>query len=126
MVLDQTPFYAESGGQVGDRGSLVAGGLVMSVLDTKKSGKAIVHYCQSENGVLAVGDPVRAVVSPSVRQNTARHHSATHLLHAALRVVLGDHVNQRGSLVSADRLRFDFSHFEGRNGRRTAGDRTSL
>ena len=113
VVLDQTPFYAESGGQVGDRGSLVAGGLVMSVLDTKKSGKAIVHYCQSENGVLAVGDPVRAVVSPSVRQNTARHHSATHLLHAALRVVLGDHVNQRGSLVSADRLRFDFSHFEG-------------
>ena len=113
VVLDQTPFYAESGGQVGDRGSLIADGVALRVLDTRKSGGAIVHYCQSEIGALAIGDQLQAVVSPSVRQNTARHHSATHLLHAALRAVLGDHVNQRGSLVSADRLRFDFSHFEG-------------
>ena len=113
VVLDQTPFYAESGGQVGDRGSLIADGVALRVLDTRKSGGATVHYCQSEIGALAIGDQLQAVVSPSVRQNTARHHSATHLLHAALRAVLGDHVNQRGSLVSADRLRFDFSHFEG-------------
>ncbi len=113
VVLDQTPFYAESGGQVGDRGSLIADGVALRVLDTRKSGGAIVHYCQSEIGALAIGDQLQAVVAPSVRQNTARHHSATHLLHAALRAVLGDHVNQRGSLVSADRLRFDFSHFEG-------------
>ena len=113
VVLDQTPFYAESGGQVGDRGSLIADGVALRVLDTRKSGGAIVHYCQSEIGAVALGDQLQAVVSPSVRQNTARHHSATHLLHAALRAVLGDHVNQRGSLVSADRLRFDFSHFEG-------------
>ena len=112
VVLDQTPFYAESGGQVGDRGSLIAEGVALRVLDTRKSGGAIVHYCQSEIGALAIGDQLQAVVAPSVRQNTARHHSATHLLHAALRAVLGDHVNQRGSLVSADRLRFDFSHFE--------------
>ena len=113
VVLDQTPFYAEGGGQVGDRGSLIADGVALRVLDTRKSGGAIVHYCQSEIGALAIGDQLQAVVAPSVRQNTARHHSATHLLHAALRAVLGDHVNQRGSLVSADRLRFDFSHFEG-------------
>jgi len=113
VVLDQTPFYAESGGQVGDRGRLIADGVAMTVLDTRKSGGAIVHYCQSETGALSIGDQLQAAVSPNVRQNTARHHSATHLLHAALRAVLGDHVNQRGSLVSADRLRFDFSHFEG-------------
>ena len=113
VVLDQTPFYAEGGGQVGDRGSLIADGVALRVVDTRKSGGAIVHYCQSEIGALAIGDQLQAVVAPSVRQNTARHHSATHLLHAALRAVLGDHVNQRGSLVSADRLRFDFSHFEG-------------
>ncbi|MDG1113819.1 MAG: alanine--tRNA ligase [Pseudomonadales bacterium] len=113
VVLDQTPFYAESGGQVGDQGRLIADGIAMTVLDTRKSGGAIVHYCQSETGALSIGDQLQAAVSPSVRQNTARHHSATHLLHAALRAVLGDHVNQRGSLVSADRLRFDFSHFEG-------------
>ena len=112
VVLDQTPFYAESGGQVGDQGSLIADGVAVRVLETKKSGGAIVHYCQSETGSFAIGDQLQAVVSASVRQNTARHHSATHLLHAALRAVLGDHVNQRGSLVSADRLRFDFSHFE--------------
>ena len=112
VVLDKTPFYAESGGQVGDQGSLIADGVVLTVLDTKKSGSAIVHYCHSETGALGIGDQLQAVVAPSVRQNTARHHSATHLLHAALRAVLGDHVNQRGSLVSADRLRFDFSHFE--------------
>ena len=113
VVLDQTPCYAESGGQVGDRGSLIADGVALRVLDTRKSGGAIVHYCQSEIGALAIGDQLQAVVSSSIRQNTARHHSATHLLHAVLRAVLGDHVNQRGSLVSADRLRFDFSHFEG-------------
>ncbi|MEJ6672012.1 MAG: alanine--tRNA ligase [Pseudomonadales bacterium] len=112
VVLDQTPFYAESGGQVGDQGRLIADGVELTVLNTKKSGHAIIHYCQSNPATLAVGDQLQALVSPSVRQNTARHHSATHLLHAALRTVLGDHVNQRGSMVSADRLRFDFSHFE--------------
>jgi alanyl-tRNA synthetase len=112
VVLDQTPFYAESGGQLGDQGRLIADGVELTVLNTKKSGHAIIHYCQSNPATLAVGDQLQALVSPSVRQNTARHHSATHLLHAALRTVLGDHVNQRGSMVSADRLRFDFSHFE--------------
>ena len=92
---------------------MIADGVALRVLDTRKSGGAIVHYCQSEIGALAIGDQLQAVVSSSIRQNTARHHSATHLLHAVLRAVLGDHVNQRGSLVSADRLRFDFSHFEG-------------
>ena len=112
LVLDQTPFYAESGGQVGDKGSLKAANSSINVFDTTKAGAAILHHCQMEQGLVRVGDSLSAEVDPQTRGRAARHHSATHLLHAALRTVLGDHVNQRGSLVNADRLRFDFSHFE--------------
>ena len=112
LVLDQTPFYAESGGQVGDKGSLKAANGSINVFDTTKAGAAILHHCQMEQGLVRVGDSLSAEVDPQTRGRAARHHSATHLLHAALRTVLGDHVNQRGSLVNADRLRFDFSHFE--------------
>ena len=112
LVLDQTPFYAESGGQVGDKGSLKATNGSINVFDTTKAGAAILHHCQMEQGLVRVGDSLSAEVDPQTRGRAARHHSATHLLHAALRTVLGDHVNQRGSLVNADRLRFDFSHFE--------------
>ncbi|MCH1556578.1 MAG: alanine--tRNA ligase [Pseudomonadales bacterium] len=112
LVLDQTPFYAESGGQVGDKGSLKATNGSINVFDTTKAGAAILHHCQMEEGLVRVGDSLSAEVDPQTRGRAARHHSATHLLHAALRTVLGDHVNQRGSLVNADRLRFDFSHFE--------------
>ena len=112
LVLDQTPFYAESGGQVGDKGSMKAANGSINVFDTTKAGGAILHHCQMEQGLVRVGDSLSAEVDPQTRGRAARHHSATHLLHAALRTVLGDHVNQRGSLVNADRLRFDFSHFE--------------
>ena len=112
LVLDQTPFYAESGGQVGDKGSMKATNGSINVFDTTKAGVAILHHCQMEQGLVRVGDSLSAEVDPQTRGRAARHHSATHLLHAALRTVLGDHVNQRGSLVNADRLRFDFSHFE--------------
>jgi alanyl-tRNA synthetase len=113
LILDQSPFYAESGGQVGDRGELWNDhGLRAEVLDTTKSDDTFVHRCQVGAGSVAVGDEVSTKVNQIARQNTARHHSATHLLHAALRQVLGEHVNQRGSQVTADRLRFDFSHFE--------------
>ena len=112
LVLDQTPFYAESGGQVGDKGSMKAANGSINVFDTTKAGVAILHHCQMEQGLVRVGDSLSAEVDPQTRGRAARHHSATHLLHAALRTVLGDHVNQRGSLVNADRLRFDFSHFE--------------
>ncbi len=112
LVLDQTPFYAESGGQVGDKGSLNGPNGSINVFDTTKAGAAILHHSQMEQGLVSVGDSLNAEVDAQTRGRAARHHSATHLLHAALRRVLGDHVNQRGSLVNADRLRFDFSHFE--------------
>jgi alanyl-tRNA synthetase len=111
VVLDATPFYAESGGQVGDRGVLVAGGARFDVVDTRKLGKAHVHVGRLDTGVLRVGDAVEAAVDHSLRQATRLNHSATHLLHAALRKVLGTHVTQKGSLVAPDRLRFDFSHY---------------
>jgi alanyl-tRNA synthetase len=111
VVLDATPFYAESGGQVGDRGLLLAGGARFVVADTRKLGKAHLHAGRLEGGVLRVGDTVEARVDHALRQATRLNHSATHLLHAALRRVLGPHVTQKGSLVAPDRLRFDFSHY---------------
>nr|VFJ58048.1 MAG: alanyl-tRNA synthetase [Candidatus Kentron sp. DK]VFJ60048.1 MAG: alanyl-tRNA synthetase [Candidatus Kentron sp. DK] len=112
VVLDRTPFYAESGGQVGDRGVLIAGNARFTVTDTKGHGGAILHIGRLEEGTLRVGDRVETRVEPAARSATARAHSATHLLHAAMREILGDHVTQKGSLVTPDRLRFDFSHFE--------------
>ncbi len=112
VILDSTPFYAESGGQVGDRGEITADGLYFDVQDTKKQAKAHIHLGVVKAGELAVGQRVLARVNRETRMDTVRNHSATHLLHAALRAVLGDHVVQKGSLVAPDRLRFDFSHNE--------------
>ena len=112
VVLDRTPFYAESGGQIGDRGLLQSGGAVFQVSDTRKSAAAHLHMGVVESGRLSVGDRLTAVVDATARRATALNHSATHLLHAALRSVLGTHVVQKGSLVEPQRLRFDFSHFE--------------
>ncbi|MGK9064384.1 alanine--tRNA ligase [Stutzerimonas chloritidismutans] len=112
VVLDQTPFYAESGGQIGDCGFLSAEGLRFDVRDTSKAGGAFLHHGVLDCGQLVVGAAVTATVDASVRQATALNHSATHLLHAALRQILGEHVSQKGSLVDSQRLRFDFSHFE--------------
>jgi len=112
VVLNQTPFYAESGGQVGDTGYLSAPGLRAEVSDTTKAGNAHLHHVIVQQGTLRVGEEVQATVDAGVRQATALNHSATHLLHAALREVLGDHVQQKGSLVDSQRLRFDFSHYE--------------
>jgi len=113
VVLASTPFYAESGGQIGDTGILVDDGKLFRVDDTQKSGDANVHFGSLEQGTLTVGDKVEAVVDADRRQAIRLNHSATHLMHAALRQVLGDHVTQKGSLVAPDRLRFDFSHYEG-------------
>ncbi len=113
VVLDVTPFYAESGGQVGDRGWLVGDGVRVAVLDAQKQGPEVVgHVVRVEEGALRIGDRVVARVDAERRRATALNHSATHLLHAALRQVLGEHVQQKGSLVDPERLRFDFSHFE--------------
>jgi len=112
VVLDNTPFYAESGGQVGDSGVLSAANANFSVTDTQKQTKAIVHIGTVSSGSLKVGDSVLAQVNVTARQATSRNHSATHLLHAALRQILGEHVKQKGSLVDPERLRFDFAHFE--------------
>ncbi len=108
IVLDNTPFYAESGGQVGDSGELFVGDAVFNVEDTQKYGQVFGHIGTVAQGTLKVGDQVVAVVDAERRQRTAINHSATHLLHAALRQVLGTHVTQKGSLVSANGLRFDF------------------
>ena len=113
VILDQTPFYAESGGQVGDRGCLRTNeGAEFQVSDTHKQGDAIVHIGKLLTGSLHVADKVSAQVDASRRHATVLNHSATHLMHAALRQILGDHVQQKGSLVTPARLRFDFSHFE--------------
>ena len=112
LVLDQTPFYAESGGQAGDSGSISGRTARFKVEKTFKTGTDLfVHKGCLENGKMAVGDTVLAAVDSERRRATANNHTATHLLHAALREVLGDHVKQAGSLVSSDRFRFDFSHF---------------
>lgn len=112
VVLDQTPFYAESGGQVGDCGYLEGAGVRFDVRDTTKAGGAFLHHGIVAKGGLSVGASVKAEADSTVRSATALNHSATHLLHAALRRVLGEHVQQKGSLVDSQRLRFDFSHFE--------------
>ncbi|MBT1261418.1 MULTISPECIES: alanine--tRNA ligase [Pseudomonas] len=112
VVLDQTPFYAESGGQIGDCGFLKAASGRFDVRDTTKTGGAFLHHGVLASGNLTVGSPVDTQVDADVRHATALNHSATHLLHAALRQVLGEHVQQKGSLVDSQRLRFDFSHFE--------------
>ena len=113
VVLSTTPFYAESGGQIGDTGILAETGKLFQVVDTQKSGNAIVHYGAVEEGRLEFGDAIDAIVDEERREAIRLNHSATHLMHAALRTVLGDHVQQKGSLVAPDRLRFDFSHYEG-------------
>ena len=113
VVLDVTPFYAESGGQVGDKGQLVANGIEFTVNDTQKYGQATGHQGVLATGSLSVGQVIEAKVDKKLRHRTQLNHSVTHLLHAALRQVLGTHVSQKGSLVDPERLRFDFSHFEG-------------
>jgi len=112
LVLDETAFYAESGGQAGDTGFLKADGVVFQVKDTTKESGNHLHKGVLVEGSVKVGDKLTATVDAEKRQATALHHSATHLLHAALREVLGDHVHQKGSLNTYDRLRFDFSHLE--------------
>ena len=112
VILDTTPFYAESGGQIGDSGYLQAGAVRFDVRDTTKTGGAFLHHGVVASGSLKVGEKLETQVAAEVRQATSLNHSATHLLHAALRQVLGEHVQQKGSLVDSQRLRFDFSHFE--------------
>ncbi len=112
IVLDITPFYANSGGQVGDTGFLSTSDMRFEVHDCRKSGQHFVHIGVLQSGALSVGDSLGAEVDASVRGATALNHSATHLVHAALRALLGDHVSQKGSLCDSQRLRFDFAHFE--------------
>ncbi|MBA3582421.1 MAG: alanine--tRNA ligase [Gammaproteobacteria bacterium] len=112
VVLDSTPFYAESGGQAGDRGQLITKTAVFEVDDTQKQGNVFLHIGRVIKGELKLNDQVEARVNIAARQATAWNHSATHLMHAALREVLGKHVQQKGSLVNEQRLRFDFSHGE--------------
>lgn len=112
LVLNRTPFYGESGGQVGDSGYIENGTCRIEVRDCQKQGDSHLHVVHILQGSVSVGDKVSAKVDSGVRQATALNHSATHLLHAALRKILGEHVTQKGSLVDSERLRFDFSHFE--------------
>ncbi|EPS3402075.1 alanine--tRNA ligase [Vibrio vulnificus] len=112
IILGETPFYAESGGQCGDSGVLKTESGLFQVEDTQKLGNAIAHHGVLVEGVLAKGDQVSAIVDAERRAAISLNHSATHLLHAALRQVLGEHVAQKGSLVKAENLRFDFSHLE--------------
>lgn len=113
VVLDKTPFYAESGGQVGDSGQIVVAGAVFEVSDTQKQGGTLfLHKGKMLSGALSTGQTALTTVNAEARKATELNHSATHILHAALRKTLGDHVAQKGSLVNTERLRFDFSHFE--------------
>lgn len=111
LVLDKTPFYAESGGQVGDVGIITGGDAAVTVLDTKKTDGVYIHFCRMVNGTLKKGDTVRAEINETKRVATMRNHSAAHLLQAALRTVLGKHVEQAGSYVDEQHVRFDFTHF---------------
>ena len=111
VVLNQTPFYAESGGQVGDQGVMTADGVRFVVVDTqKRAGDVFVHFGTVHHGTLKPGMALALIVDHPMRTAIRKNHSATHLLHEALRQILGDHVAQKGSLVAPDRLRFDFSH----------------
>ena len=113
IIMQETPFYPEGGGQVGDGGDIVGTQGQIEVSDTKEAiPDVIVHYGTVKEGLISVGDSVTSYVNPIRRQDTARNHTATHMLHAALRQVLGPHVRQAGSLVTSDRLRFDFSHVQ--------------
>ena len=113
VVLDRTPFYAEMGGQVGDHGVITAKGMTFTVTDVQKNkGGKFMHYGHVAEGVVKVGDTVQPAIDVQRRKAICRAHSTTHLLDAALKKVLGDHVHQAGSLVEPDRLRFDFTHFE--------------
>ncbi|AGB41962.1 alanine--tRNA ligase [Halobacteroides halobius DSM 5150] len=112
LVLAKTPFYAEGGGQVGDQGMISFASGQAKVLETEEIAELIVHHIQLEEGEVKVGTKVKASINQQSRKATARNHTATHLLHKALKEILGDHVNQSGSLVTPDKLRFDFSHFE--------------
>ncbi len=112
LILDQTPFYGESGGQIGDRGEIVGDGFRVQIDDTQLQGDQIIHRGRIVEGGEVSQKPVQVKVNQEERLSTARNHTATHLLHKALKEVLGTHVNQAGSLVSPDRLRFDFTHFE--------------
>ncbi|WP_110456476.1 alanine--tRNA ligase [Shewanella algidipiscicola] len=112
IVLESTPFYGESGGQCGDKGLLSGDGAEFSVSDTQKYGQAVGHVGKLRAGTIRVGQVLLAEVDKKLRHRTELNHSVTHLLHAALRQVLGSHVSQKGSLVDPERLRFDFSHFE--------------
>ena len=112
VVLERTPLYAESGGQVGDAGELTAPGVRFAVADTQKRGAAHAHLGEVAEGTIRIGDTLEARVDAKRRQATVLNHTATHLLHAALRQVLGTHVQQKGSLVAPDRLRFDFAHYQ--------------
>lgn len=112
VVLDQTPFYAESGGQVGDVGTIKVGASIVDVKNTTKNNNGIyMHHCVVTDGAISVGDEVKSVVDETIRYAIMRNHTAAHLLQAALRKVLGTHVEQAGQLVTAERLRFDFTHF---------------
>lgn len=113
IVLDRTPFYAEGGGQAADTGYITSSGAKTQVLSVEKSDGIIIHNCRMEEGAFSVGDSVRTAVDVAQRNCTARNHTATHLLQKALREVLGTHVQQAGSSVNENMLRFDFSHFEG-------------
>lgn len=112
VLTDTTPFYAKSGGQLGDSGEICSTGAKGTVTDTLKSGDKFAHYVTLTEGKISIGDELDMHVNAEKRMNTQRNHTATHLLHKALKMVLGNHVNQAGSEVSEDRLRFDFSHFE--------------
>lgn len=112
IVLDQTPFYAEAGGQVGDKGKITGDGFAIEIKDTQKEGDMVLHLGRFVQGDSVSSPNVQAFVSEGRRLDIMRNHTATHLLHKALRDTLGDHVNQSGSLVAPDRLRFDFTHFE--------------
>lgn len=112
LVLDQTPFYAEMGGQVGDTGSIVNNGASLDVVDTIKASHFFFHKGKMQSGTISVGDAIQCKVNKKRRMSIARNHTATHLLHTALHEVLGEHALQKGSLVDPERLRFDFSHFQ--------------
>ena len=111
VILDRTPFYAESGGQTGDTGTITVAGGEFNVTNTTKLGNAFAHH-GTVQGRIGVNDKVDATIDDARRENIKKNHTATHILHEALRQLLGEHVSQKGSLVQADRLRFDFSHFE--------------
>ena len=110
IACDQTPFYAEAGGQIGDRGKFASDSVTGTILDCKKQGKVFIHKAIVEKGTIKTGDVIKMSVEKEKRAAIAIHHSSTHLVHAALRAVLGDHVQQKGSLVDENKLRFDFSH----------------